>query len=282
MRFRTEIEIPRNASPIAADSILVSMGSCFSQAIGKRLADGGIKSAVTPMGILFNPISIGYTVKRMLHGFGYTKSDLYQDQKGIYHALAFESRRQGPDPVTLLEAINLDFLISSSTLRNANCWLITFGTAWCFRHIPSDVIVGNCHKLNASEFEHSLCRINEIFDLWHEILPHAPRVIFTVSPVRHLNDGLHGNTISKSILHLAIDRLCKVHKNAEYFPAYEALVDDLRDYRFYADDLKHPSPMAEEYIFDLFLNTYFSERDITEIKRQRRQKRIENHRPILK
>lgn len=283
MRFRTELDIPRPRIPLSINDKFISMGSCFSQAIGSRLAQGGINIDVIPLGILFNPMSIGNTILRMLDHKTFEVSDLYfEDSTQTHHVLAFDSRWQSLDRHELLTELNRTFVDKSRNVSNADCWLITFGTAWCFRHEPTDVIVGNCHKLPDAQFKRHLCSVDDIVCLWSNVLERAPKVIFTVSPVRHLNDGLHGNTLSKSRLHLAVERLCASFDNAEYFPAYEALVDDLRDYRFYSDDLKHPSTMAEEYIFDIFKSCYFSKADIAKIDEHRRRYRHLLHRPIIK
>lgn len=282
MKFRTEIEIRQTSDTIEPDERLVSLGSCFSQAIGNRLEEGGLDIKVTPMGVLFNPISIAKTIEKAFGGSEFTEKDLYRDSNEVYHALDFESRRQDADPGRLLHSLNEDFNEFRNRLLTADRWLITFGTAWCFRHIPTARIVGNCHKLPDSEFERKLCSIDEIVSLWDKILERAPKTIFTVSPVRHLNDGLHGNTLSKARLHLALEELCRMRPNAQYFPAYEALVDDLRDYRFYADDLKHPSTMAEEYIFDLFSTRFFTKETRVAIEEKRRQSRQTRHRPIIR
>lgn len=281
MKFRTEIESRRSRQPFGLSDRLLSVGSCFSQAIGNRLNEGGVDISVTPTGILFNPVSIGKTILRAYSEKPFTLDDLYRDSNGTFHALDFESRRQGTDSTQLLNALNHDFDEFRQRLREADCLLITFGTAWCFRHIPTDRIVGNCHKLPDCEFERQLCSVEEIVNLWLPILEMAPRTVFTVSPVRHLNNGLHGNTLSKSRLHLAIEELCDAIPRTEYFPAFEALNDDLRDYRFYADDMKHPSTVAEEYIFRLFAETYYSKNDIETIERQRRDNRIHKHRQII-
>ena len=279
MRFRTELEITASSRLLALDGKYVSLGSCFSQAIGNRLCDGGVNISVTPMGILFNPLSIANIVNRQRN---FDIKDLYCDDKGICHALDFESRRQNSECDSLLDSLNNDFNTFRQQLDAADCWLITFGTAWCFRHIPTDKVVGNCHKLPDKEFERRLCSVDEIITGWSSILEKAPRIIFTVSPVRHLNDGLHGNTLSKSRLHLAIEELCNRFDNAEYFPAFEALNDDLRDYRFYADDMKHPTTQAEEYIFELFAKTYFDTKSREVIESNRRNVRLRLHRPIIK
>ena len=281
MKLRTELEIRRSTNPLNEQDSLVSLGSCFSHAVGSRLFQGGISISVTPMGILFNPLSIGETVKRALERRPFSYNDLYQDSTGIFHALAFESRRQNTDADLLLGDLNKDFDAFSDALSAADCWLITFGTAWCFSHIPTNSVVGNCHKLNDKEFNRFLCSVEQITNLWTSLIPKNKRIIFSVSPVRHLNDGLHGNTLSKSILHLSINHLVNRFPNVEYFPAYEALNDDLRDYRFYADDLKHPSTMAEEYIFELFLKTYYETSVIQNIVDTRRKFIHQQHRPIL-
>lgn len=281
MKFRTQIEVSKPKTMLRLKQPMLSLGSCFSRAIGSRLADGGADICVTPMGVLFNPVSIAHIVDRALRHELFTHDDLYRDSAGGYHALAFESRRQGSEPQQLLEQLNTDFTVFTDVLERAECLIVTFGTAWCFYHIPTDCVVGNCHKLPDGEFSRHLCSVDEICNLWRPILASGRRTIFTVSPVRHLNDGLHGNTLSKARLHLAIEQLCADYGNAEYFPAYEALVDDLRDYRFYADDLKHPSPMAEEYIFEHFSDTYFRREDQEVIAATRRLARQSLHRTII-
>lgn len=281
MKFRTQLDIRRSALQLGMTTPLISVGSCFSRAIGQRLADGGVDICVTPMGILFNPLSIGSVLLRAMRGKQFAASDLYCDSAGIYHALAFESRRQSDKPDMLLDELNADFARYSRSLKDAGCLLVTFGTAWCFHHIPTDSLVGNCHKLPDIEFCRRLCSVEEIVETWRPIVESGRRIIFTVSPVRHLNDGLYGNTLSKARLHLAIEALCDEYDNVEYFPAYEALVDDLRDYRFYADDMKHPSPIAEEYIFEIFAETYYSRVDREAIADGRRRSRHLLHRSIL-
>lgn len=280
MRFRTEVEIPRGLRPISHDNRIVTIGSCFSDAIGRRLVESGLTAAVNPMGVLFNPVSIATAISRALNSNFFTGDDLYRDRAGMYHALDFESRRQGPDAAALLDSLNEDFAEFRRVVAQADILIVTFGTAWCFRHLPTDRIVGNCHKLPDSQFERALVCPQNIKTLWDPIV-NGRRVIFTVSPVRHLNDGLHGNTLSKANLHLGIDSLCATNPDCEYFPAFEALVDDLRDYRFYADDLKHPSAQGEEYVFEKFTETYFDRDTRARAENVRKAARLAAHRPIL-
>lgn len=281
MRFRTELEIRPETAPLTHGTRCTTIGSCFSDAIGRRLADGGFDTDVNPMGVLFNPLSIANAVGRALQQQMYDAGDLYRDANGVYHILDFESRRQGADPEALLAAVNADMARFAARLSVTDCLLVTFGTAWCFNHLPTQRVVGNCHKLPDAEFQRSLADMEHIVATWTPIVRRFPRIIFTVSPVRHLNDGLHGNTLSKAILHLAVDTLVRQNPTCAYFPAYEALMDDLRDYRFYAADLKHPSDMAEEYIFDRFSDMFFDRDTRRAVEAARRDCRRAAHRPIL-
>lgn len=280
MKFRTEIEIRRATCGVKHTDRIVTVGSCFSDAIGTRLVDAGFDVVVNPMGVLFNPVSIVSTLERALESREYTAADLYCDTEGTWHALDYESRRRDTDPDKLLATLNSDFAVAAAKIRQADVWMVTFGTAWCFYHRPTARVVGNCHKLPDSDFERRLVSIDEIVRTWSRLIG-TRRVILTVSPVRHLNDGLHGNTLSKARLHLAVERLCEICPAAEYFPAYEAIVDDLRDYRFYADDLKHPSKMAEEYVFNLFGRMFFDRDTASRAAEAMRSALRARHRQIL-
>lgn len=281
MKFRTEVDIRPSDRPLSLNDSFLTLGSCFSSAIGSRLEQAGVDINVNPLGVLFNPVSIANIVRRAFDGRPFDSKDLFRDSNGIYHLLALESRRQSADANSLLDSVNADFAEFTKRLRDSNVLLVTFGTSWCFHHIPTDSIVGNCHKLPDSDFYRTLIDFNKLFEIWQPLAVQIPRLIVTVSPVRHLNDGLHGNTLSKAHLHLLTEQLARFD-NVEYFPAFEALNDDLRDYRFYADDLKHPSTMAEEYIFDLFTRRYFSDVDRATLSYNRKKSLQALHRPIIK
>ncbi len=280
IKFRTEIDVPRSSYPICHSDRIVTLGSCFSDAIGSRLSDGGFGIAVNPMGVLFNPVSIANTVRRALTGQEYGIDDLYCDADGIWHALDYESRRRDTDPHRLLATLNADFATAAEDICNADVWLLTFGTAWTFKHLPTDRVVGNCHKLPDRDFERCMVDVDDIVRTWQPLIG-SRRTVLTISPVRHLNDGLHGNSLSKARLLLAVDRLCSLYPRTEYFPAYEALVDDLRDYRFYADDLKHPSKVAEDYVYELFGRMFFDRATADRADRATRAALRARHRPIL-
>lgn len=277
MKFRTEVEIKQSPRPVSHSDRLLTVGSCFSDSIGSRLKMDGFNVSVNPMGVLFNPISIANAFERSIDQKPFTIEDLYKDENGIWHCLDFESRRQSADADHLLEAVNTDFSVFSENLLKADRIFVTFGTAWVFSHIPSyKRIVGNCHKLPANDFECHRLEISDITSRWHPLVQHLP-IVFTVSPVRHLNDGLHGNTLSKAVLHLAVNSL----NEAEYFPAFEILMDDLRDYRFYADDLKHPSSMGEDYVYERFSEMFFTPETRAKALLFRKQYKKQAHRPIL-
>jgi hypothetical protein len=277
-KFRTIIEQPKAKALISHESKLLMLGSCFTDNVGRRLTAHGFNVTVNPMGILFNPASIASILNRALSSQLYTASDLVNDN-GVFHCLDFESRRQSADSAELLESLNRDFTEFSALMTESDTWIITFGTAWIFERRDNGMLVGNCHKFNPTFFNRRRLSVDEITRLWRPLCQ-SHRVIFTVSPIRHLADGLHGNNISKSTLLLAIEALVD-EGLAEYFPAYEILVDDLRDYRFYDADMKHPSEVACDYIFDIFSKTYFDKNTQALALENLRAYKAQKHRQIL-
>lgn len=278
MNFRTEIQPLFKAAKISHRNRLMLLGSCFTDNIGSRLVRDGFECEFNPLGPLYNPLSISRTLSRALMQTPYTDADLVL-RDGIYHCLDFESRRQNAVSTELLNVLNADFQRFAAKLHASDTWLITFGTAYAFEFNETGAIVGNCHKLSSNEFTRRRLSVDEIVDAWLPLID-GRRVIFTVSPIRHQADGLHGNQLSKSILLLAIERL--VQAGAEYFPAYEIMMDDLRDYRFYEADLKHPSAMAADYIYEIFEKSYFTEPTLAACAEFRKQAKLASHRPILK
>lgn len=293
MKFRTETELPRSTHRIAhGDGGVMLLGSCFSDNIGQRLCDDGFDVCHNPMGSLYNPASLHAFISRLLSitesdgsvsesAEAYNASDLILAGDGQWHALDFPLRYSGDDPDALLCRINTECCEAARNFARAQTIIITFGTAWCFEIISNGKVAGNCHKLPASEFVRRRMNPADITAMWqplvHRLRDMGKHVMATVSPIRHLADGLHGNQLSKATLLLAVDAL----EGVEYFPAYEAVVDDLRDYRFYADDLKHPSAMAVEYIYNIFSQTYFSKETLEEASRRHAARLREAHRPLL-
>ena len=258
---RTIVETPATHISITPDSRIAMLGSCFTDNVGSRLEADAYSVVHNPMGPLFNPASIASVVEQ---SYPYTMHDLRREPDGIWHCLAYASRYLDADPQALLARVNTEFCALRAALDEADVLIFTFGTAFVFEEVATGRIVGNCHRIPAREFRRRRLSIEEIADIWRPLMDRwsravkRPSVIFTVSPIRHTADTLHGNNLSKAILHLAIDRLVAEYDFAEYFPAFEALIDDLRDYTFYADDLKHPAPQAVDYIYQLFYNAYIS------------------------
>jgi len=261
--FRTELHVTPAPASIALKSRIVTQGSCFSDAIGERLRDSKIGTLVNPFGVIYNPVSIhralSYAIfNEPLPEHTFTKSgDIFVnfDVHSELSSLRHEDLRK-----RLTETVGL----THHFLRDAGWLMLTYGTAWVYRRTETGEIVANCHKLPGSLFEKSLLSVTEIVDDFKEFhtqlcrLNPGIRIILTVSPVRHVRDTLEGNSVSKAILRVACDEIMRLFDNVEYFPAYEIMMDDLRDYRFYADDMLHPTAQAENYIWEKFAERYFS------------------------
>ena len=256
MNFRTEIEATHAPFGISHSDRIVLLGSCFTDSVGSRLDDDGFTTVHNPMGPLYNPASIARVVKRQAP---YSIDDLYRDGSGIYHCMDYAARYSDADGDKLISIINTRRSELQQRIEDATVVIITFGTARVYDFTPGGYVAGNCHRLPAALFNERLLSIEEIVNEWKPIVESLnKKVIFTLSPIRYTADGLARNSLSKAILRVAIEQLCS-ESGAVYFPAFEIMNDDLRDYRFYADDLKHPTAMAVEYIYQHFGRTFFSE-----------------------
>ncbi len=256
MNFRTEIEATHAPFGISHSDRIVLLGSCFTDSVGSRLDDDGFTTVHNPMGPLYNPASIARVVKRKAP---YSIDDLYRDGSGTYHCMDYAARYSDADGDKLLSIINTRRSELQQRIEDATVVIITFGTARVYDFTPGGYVAGNCHRLPAALFNERLLSIEEIVDEWKPIVESLnKKVIFTLSPIRYTADGLARNSLSKAILRVAIEQLCS-ESGAVYFPAFEIMNDDLRDYRFYADDLKHPTAMAVEYIYQHFSRTFFSD-----------------------
>lgn len=255
MKRQSCVEID-NICPISPETKAMMLGSCFTTEIGSRLQKDNYQVIMNPFGILFNPASISSSIRRMESGEPFTEDDVItSDNKftSFFHHSSFSR----PTSEEFLNNANEKLLKSVQDFREADVMIITFGTAWVFRHIARDLIVSNCHKIHSKEFSRERLTVSSIVEQFSEIIMRHPdkRWIFTVSPIRHLSDGCHGNQISKSTLLLAIDELQQRFSNVHYFPAYEIMMDELRDFSFYAEDTVHPSLSSIEYIYSTFLKS---------------------------
>lgn len=227
---------------------LLMMGSCFTTEVGSRLAADGLDVCINPTGNVYNPLSAARTLLNLANDRRYDATELIEVQ-GLWRSLDHHTRLADANPAEALRKINESMHVGAEALRQATHVVITFGTAWVFERQGS--VVCNCHKLPAREFVRRRLSVEEIVAAWQPIINRWPdkQFIFTVSPIRHLADGLHGNQLSKATLLLAIDRL----RGADYFPAYEIVLDELRDYQWYASDRVHPSSEAVALIHSRFI-----------------------------
>ncbi len=235
------------------------LGSCFTENIGELMASLAFDVNVNPFGILYNPVSISNTILRLLDGSPFVKDDLFE-HNGLWHSYMHHGRFSGVSADDVLPGINSHLEMGSQYIRNAGFLFITLGSSWIYELKATGEVVANCHKVPATQFRRFRLSLGETVEslrsaldkLWE--INSAAKVIFTVSPVRHTNDGAIGNQLSKSVLLLAVDALVKGYGagRCAYFPSYELVMDELRDYRFYASDMVHLSPEAVQYIWEKF------------------------------
>ena len=260
LKFRTEIEVAKSDWEIDYSTPVALLGSCFTDEIGNRLVDGMFDISVNPFGPLFNPISIAQVINETLDGKIYNSSELVLHQ-GKYHCLMRHSRFSDSSQENALTKINNVTAEFASFLKRCKYLIVTFGSSIGFKEITSSQIVANCHKIHPAKFERVEISISEIVNVWTQLIMRLRnentnlRIILTVSPVRHIGYGLPADRLSKSRLIVSCHELSEIDY-VRYFPSYEAINDDLRDYRFYAEDLVHPGSQAVEYVYDIFNKTF--------------------------
>jgi hypothetical protein len=261
MELRTTFPIEPSPDKITYDDPVMFIGSCFASSIGSQMVMGHMPVIINPAGAVFNPVSVCSTLDTITKEKEFLIEDLHfynGNWLSFYHYTDFSSN----DPSKVLGKINRRSKEAFDFLKQARFLFVTFGTARVYRLKKSNLVVSNCHKIPDEQFESGLLTVAEIVKIWEEQLDRLQllfpdlQVVFTISPVRHWKDGAHGNQVSKSVLFVAVEELLK-HKSApRYFPAYELVMDDLRDYRFYSDDMQHPSTSAINYIWESFAGCY--------------------------
>ena len=283
MQLTTPVNIQPVSFQLTYKDVMMSMGSCFSDNIGHRLQEAFFPIKVNPFGVLFNPASIAISLNRIMESTLYTENELvFQDE--IWHSMAHHGSFSREDKAETLHCINQTLQETREHLKSTRVLLLTFGTAWVYER--DGEVVANCHKLPAKQFVRRRMSVEEIVEqyttLIHRLTNLKPelKIIFTVSPVRHVKDGLHENLLSKAILLMAIEALCKQFSNVHYFPAYEIMIDELRDYRFYAEDMTHPNPQAVQYIWERFCATYMDKFTNTLVEQAEHIQRKLNHRSL--
>lgn len=292
MKFRTEFTVDKRCTPLDVERPVVLLGSCFTDSIGKKMRESLWDAYPNTCGVLYNPASIANILELAM----------VCEDADIDNSIADASALNGNIWVSWLMDSHADRFSrdeSRQIARNLICDLhrqlvdaraliITFGTSWVYELKDRDnYIVANCHKFPAETFKRRRLDIDEIVLRWNRVIDalhgmnEKLNVIFTVSPVRHLKDGFEGNSRSKATLLLACERICQSNPLTSYFPSYEILMDDLRDYRFYADDLVHPSDEGVEYIWGKFRETYLSPESCRILDEGLRITKALNHRPLL-
>jgi hypothetical protein len=261
--FRTNIESPEFPFSISHGQKVTVLGSCFAENMGSLMQASKLDVRVNPFGILFNPFSIMNALERMLNNRPYSLDELVSIGDH-YASLDHHGRFNKGEAEETLEGINAELKLGADHLRSSKVVFITLGSAWVYVHKDRNHTVANGHKIPNKDFEKRLLDFQDV----HLILRHIPQffaskkmdaqIVFTVSPVRHWKDGATQNQRSKSILNAAIHEVVDEFDNCHYFPSYEFMMDDLRDYRFYGTDMLHPSPQAIEYIWEKFETSFFS------------------------
>ena len=286
MEFKTTIKIEKPSFQFShAESILL-MGSCFAENIGQELNKRFFSVDINPFGTLYNPSSIAKSLWILIEEKLFDERELFEHE-GLFHSFMHHSRFSSVSAKESLSAINSRLTVSSQQIKTTERLILTFGTAWVYRLGSTKEVVANCHKLPEKIFTRSRLSVDEITDEWRDLLislwkinPKL-KVLFTVSPIRHWKDGANGNQLSKATLLLAIDKLCKSFpEQTEYFPSYEIMIDELRDYRFYASDMLHPSHVAIEYIWERFSESFIRKETINILKDLSEVQKAVDHRPF--
>ncbi|MFO8000034.1 MAG: GSCFA domain-containing protein [Marinilabilia sp.] len=263
--FRTVVDPGEYGSAIGVDTRVFLTGSCFSGNIGHKFLEHRFPAMVNPFGVLYNPFSIARVLERVKEQT-YCREEELVGHEGLWHHFDFHGRFSNTNQETVCRDINRTINETNSFLESAGFLIITFGTSYVYERIETGEVVANCHKFPSGDFYRYRLEPDEIVSLYKELIVSLRlfnpqlKIIFTVSPVRHWKDGAHGNQLSKSVLHLAIDKLCDLFDKVWYFPAYEILMDELRDYRFYSDDMFNPSALAVDYIWDRFGDSLLTSR----------------------
>lgn len=285
MKFRTELQIPESDQKINHSRKIMGIGSCFVDELGEKLADAKFQVLRNPFGTLFHPLAIENALAR-IHSFTqYTREEILQYGE-IFFSWDHHSAFNRISPEETLDNINAELQKANDFIQQTDVFLLTFGTAWVYQMTEMGIFVANCHKVPQKYFEKYLLddqqiqtSIRNCFNLILDINPKA-QIIVTISPVRHTKDGIVENSLSKSKLISNLFQVASQFENVDYFPAYELMMDDLRDYRFYKEDLVHPNELGVQYIWEKFSQTYFDYLTVDNIKIAGKIKSAMAHRPM--
>ena len=286
MNLFTSVVASKISPQLDYDDVLLFMGSCFATEIGQRLQETKLRCQLNPFGVLYNPLSIASSLRTLLDN-KYPTEDAFIFHEGLWHSFSFHGNFSASTKEELMGNIRHSLDTCRDVLKQVTCLFLTFGSTYVYEWKETGKVVANCHKLPERLFNRSRLTVTEIVDEYTSLLQDiwmvnpTMRVLFTVSPIRHIRDGLHENQLSKATLLLAIDQIKQLFPGKVlYFPAYELLLDELRDYRFYADDLVHPSRVAIEYIWQRFSEACFDKDTLMTMKSVKEIKNMIEHRPF--
>jgi hypothetical protein len=286
MKLITEVELPGYPFRLDHQNPVLMMGSCFTENIGRQLERYLFPVCINPFGVIYNPLSAKKGMEALVRKEAYSPEELNL-HNGLWFSFDHYTGFSSPDRAEALDHINQSFIAAQALLKKAGCLILTWGTSWVYEYNETGQVVGNCHKIPAKEFTRRQLTTREIISAYEELLPElfafnaGLNIIHTISPVRHLKDGAHVNQLSKASLLLAGDVLQKKFPDRFfYFPSYEIVMDELRDYRFYAEDMFHTSDQATAYIWEKFLQVLVSERSAGIIRELEPVLRMFEHRPL--
>ena len=256
----TKVVVPNSGRKIGYDDKLLLLGSCFADNIGEKFGTHYFQMLSNPYGTLYNPASIAAILSPIANIQSPISNPPIIEWGGLWHSMLHHGSFSHSDRAQVLLRCEQSRELLRAFLQEATVVIVTFGTAWVYEY--EGKVVSNCHKMPANRFVRRRLSVDEIVAMWQPLLEAMPdkHWIFTVSPIRHIKDGLHENQLSKAILLQAVEELVNKANSDKvgYFPSYEILLDELRDYRFYAEDMVHPSPVAVEYIWQRFVDTYMT------------------------
>ncbi len=285
MKLITEVALPEYPFSLDHQTPVLMMGSCFTENIGRQLERYLFPVCINPFGVTYNPLSVKKGLEALIHKEAYVAEDLNL-HKGLWFSFDHYTGFSSPDRDEALSRINRSFTYAKEFLKRADVLILTWGTSWVYRYRETGQVVCNCHKIPEGEFTRAQLSTREIIAAYEALLPQLfeynrkLKLIHTVSPVRHWKDGAHGNQLSKATLMLAGDALGKMFPLQNfYFPSYELVMDELRDYRYYADDMIHTSEQTTLYIWEKFRQVLVSEASLEIIRELEPFLRLKEHRP---
>jgi len=283
MQLQTEINITPLDKTIHYGDALLFLGSCFADEVGSICRGLGFDALVNPFGELYNPVSVMQSLQRLKNGNPFVHDDVIEVGEGQYCTFSHNTAFWNSSESALLNQVNQNLAEAHAHFQKTQWVIISLGTSWVFRNKVNGRVVSNCNKLPANQFERVFLPMEHTVGYLSEMVSQNPdkQFIFTVSPLRHLKDGLHENQLSKAALLLAVDQVCKDSGNAHYFPAYEILMDELRDYRFYKEDMIHPTEQAVRYIWEHFVDFAIDPKEKPAMKVAAELRQMLHHIPLF-